>query len=171
MLPEVQEFHGYLTDMCRGATFGSAVSATNYAVEGVAQKISEKALRGLAKNEKIGPRGRWLLVIVLRVLLEPPASARPDLLVLREPTQRLLGDLLRHALHCVVRRRHRLTERRGAAHLGEVGVELLHLVNHGLRGLEAHSRNIEAVSHRAPHGVVPALDPDVVPEERLAVFR
>jgi len=30
-------------------------------VEGVAQKISEKALRGLAKNEKIGPRGRWWL--------------------------------------------------------------------------------------------------------------
>src|SRR5437763_8388115 len=26
-----------------------------------AQKISEKALRGLAKNEKIGPRGRWWL--------------------------------------------------------------------------------------------------------------
>src|SRR2546430_16601064 len=47
--------------MCRGATFGAAVSATNYAVEGVAQKISEKALRGLAKNEKIGPRGRWRL--------------------------------------------------------------------------------------------------------------
>ncbi len=53
--------HGYLTEMCRGATFGAAVSATNYAVEGVAQKISEKALRGLAKNEKIGPRGRWWL--------------------------------------------------------------------------------------------------------------
>src|SRR5207245_2962061 len=61
MIPEVKEFHGYLTEMCRGATFGSAVSATNYAVEGVAQKISEKALRGLAKNEKIGPRGRWWL--------------------------------------------------------------------------------------------------------------
>src|SRR6266704_1808148 len=41
--------------------FGQAVSATNYAVEGVAQNISEKALRGLAKNEKIGPRGRWWL--------------------------------------------------------------------------------------------------------------
>src|SRR5205809_7905105 len=50
-----------LTEMCRGAAFGAAVSATNYAVEGVAQKISEKALRGLAKNEKIGPRGRWWL--------------------------------------------------------------------------------------------------------------
>src|SRR5256885_1516621 len=61
MIPEVKEFHGYLTEMCRGATFGSAVSATNYAVEGVAQKISEKALRGLAKNEKIRPRGRWWL--------------------------------------------------------------------------------------------------------------
>src|SRR5437763_6071884 len=59
MNPEVKEFHAYPTEMCRGATFGSAVSATNYAVEGVAQKISEKALRGLAKNAKIGPRGRW----------------------------------------------------------------------------------------------------------------
>src|SRR6266436_4949976 len=47
--------------MWRNAEFGQAVSATNYAVEGVAQKISEKALRGLAKNEKIGPRGRWWL--------------------------------------------------------------------------------------------------------------
>src|SRR5207248_11632376 len=61
MIPEVEEFHAYLTDICRSATFGAAVSATNYAVEGVAQKISEKALRGLAKNEKIGPRGRWWL--------------------------------------------------------------------------------------------------------------
>jgi len=61
MHPEVKSFHGYLTEMCRNAPFGAAVSATNYAVEGVAQKISEKALRGLAKNEKIGPRGRWWL--------------------------------------------------------------------------------------------------------------
>ncbi len=61
MLAEVKKFHGYLTDMCRNAEFGTAVSATNYAVEGVAQKISEKALRGLAKNAKIGPRGRWWL--------------------------------------------------------------------------------------------------------------
>lgn len=61
MIPEVRDFHAYLTEMCRNATFGSAVSATNYAVEGVAQKISEKALRGLSKNEKIGPRGRWWL--------------------------------------------------------------------------------------------------------------
>ena len=61
MLPSVKRFHEYLTDMCRNADFGQAVSATNYAVEGVAQKISEKALRGLGKNEKIGPRGRWWL--------------------------------------------------------------------------------------------------------------
>lgn len=61
MVTEVRAFHTYLTDMCRSAAFGSAVSATNYAVEGVAQKISEKALRGLAKNAKIGPRGRWWL--------------------------------------------------------------------------------------------------------------
>src|SRR5207253_308933 len=38
-----------------------AFSPTIHAVEGVAQKISEEALRGLAKNEKIGPRGRWWL--------------------------------------------------------------------------------------------------------------
>src|SRR2546426_1057575 len=61
ILDEVKEFHAYLTEMCRTAPFGEPVSATNYAVEGVAQKISEKALRGLAKNEKIGPRGRWWL--------------------------------------------------------------------------------------------------------------
>jgi pyrroloquinoline quinone (PQQ) biosynthesis protein C len=60
-VPEVRAFHEYLTDMCRGAPFGTAVSATNYAVEGVAQKISEKALRGLSRNEKIGPKGRWWL--------------------------------------------------------------------------------------------------------------
>ncbi|HVH68246.1 MAG TPA: iron-containing redox enzyme family protein [Gemmatimonadales bacterium] len=58
---EVLAFHQYLTDMCRNAPFGSAVSATNYAVEGIAQKISEKALRGLSKNDKIGPKGRWWL--------------------------------------------------------------------------------------------------------------
>jgi pyrroloquinoline quinone (PQQ) biosynthesis protein C len=57
----VQRFHTYLTDMCRDAPFGAAVSATNYAVEGIAQKISEKALRGLSKNDKIGPKGRWWL--------------------------------------------------------------------------------------------------------------
>jgi pyrroloquinoline quinone (PQQ) biosynthesis protein C len=61
MIPAVRDFHDYLTHMCREGAFGPAVSATNYAVEGVAQKISEKALRGLAKNEKIGPRGRWWL--------------------------------------------------------------------------------------------------------------
>src|SRR2546429_9095844 len=38
MLPEVRDFHAYLTEMCRGATFGTAVSATKYAVEGAAQK-------------------------------------------------------------------------------------------------------------------------------------
>ena len=61
MIREVEAFHGYLTEMCRSAAFGTAVSATNYAVEGMAQKISAKALQGLAKNEKIGPRGRWWL--------------------------------------------------------------------------------------------------------------
>jgi pyrroloquinoline quinone (PQQ) biosynthesis protein C len=61
MIPDVCAFHGYLTDMGRCAPFGAAVSATNYAVEGCAQKISEKALRGLGKNESIGPKGRWWL--------------------------------------------------------------------------------------------------------------
>ena len=61
MIPQVKAFHGYLTEMCRAAAFGAAVSATNYAVEGMAQKISAKALQGLSKNEKIGPRGRWWL--------------------------------------------------------------------------------------------------------------
>jgi pyrroloquinoline quinone (PQQ) biosynthesis protein C len=61
LIPEVREFHQYLTDCGRTGPFAEAVSATNYAVEGVAQRISEKALRGLAKNAKIGPRGRWWL--------------------------------------------------------------------------------------------------------------
>lgn len=61
LLPQVQEFHTYLTQHCSAAPFATAVAATNYAVEGVAQKISEKALRGLGRNEKIGPRGRWWL--------------------------------------------------------------------------------------------------------------
>lgn len=61
LLPEVQAFHGYLTEQCTTAPFALAVAATNYAVEGVAQRISEKALRGLGSNEKIGPRGRWWL--------------------------------------------------------------------------------------------------------------
>ena len=61
LVPQVRAFHTYLTDRGREAPFAEAVAATNYAVEGVAQKISEKALRGLSKNAKIGPRGRWWL--------------------------------------------------------------------------------------------------------------
>ena len=61
VLPAVRDFHDYLTASCHGAAFAEAVAATNYAVEGVAQRISEKALRGLGKNERIGPRGRWWL--------------------------------------------------------------------------------------------------------------
>src|SRR5947208_3386505 len=60
-VPQVCAFHDYLTNMCVAAPFGAAVSATNYAVEGIAQKISEKALRGLSRNEKIGRKGRWWL--------------------------------------------------------------------------------------------------------------
>src|SRR3989475_7565782 len=58
-VPQVCAFHDYLTNMCLAAPFGAAVSATNYAVEGIAQKISEKALRGLGRNEKNGRKGRW----------------------------------------------------------------------------------------------------------------
>src|SRR5437016_623302 len=61
MIPETRTFHNYLTTMSRTAEFATAVGAVNYAVEGVAQKISEKALRGLGQNERIGPRGRWWL--------------------------------------------------------------------------------------------------------------
>src|SRR5437773_8742344 len=52
-----------------------------------------------------------MLVVVLRMLLQPPAPPRPDLLVLRKAAQRLLRDLLRHTLDRVVRRRHRRAER------------------------------------------------------------
>jgi len=61
LLPDVQAFHSYLTTQCTASPFAVAVAATNYAVEGVAQQISEKALRGLGDNQKIGPRGRWWL--------------------------------------------------------------------------------------------------------------
>jgi pyrroloquinoline quinone (PQQ) biosynthesis protein C len=57
----VEIFHEFLTATCQDAPFGWAVSATNYAIEGMAQKISEKALRGLSKNAKIGHKGRWWL--------------------------------------------------------------------------------------------------------------
>lgn len=57
----VEEFHAYLTQMCAEGTFASAVAATNYAVEGVAQGISEKALEGLQHHPKLGERGRWWL--------------------------------------------------------------------------------------------------------------
>ncbi len=57
----VRRFHQYLSTIgCEGA-FAPAVSATNYAVEGVAQKIAHKALEGLKYNERLGERGRWWL--------------------------------------------------------------------------------------------------------------
>src|SRR6266576_1049181 len=89
MLPEVKKFHAYLTEMCRNAEFGQAVSATNYAVEGVAQKISEKALRGLAKNEKIGPRGRWWLEEHAKYDDEHPIHA---LEIIKDCVKRSNGD-------------------------------------------------------------------------------
>ena len=57
----VQVFHEYLSGMCTGGTFASAVAATNYAVEGIAQGISEKALEGLQHQPRLGDRGRWWL--------------------------------------------------------------------------------------------------------------
>src|SRR3989449_4346422 len=45
MVPQVSAVHGYLTASCRAAPFGAAVSAPNYAVEGVGEKDSDNALR------------------------------------------------------------------------------------------------------------------------------
>src|SRR5438094_5237398 len=61
MLEAVRDFHDFLSASCQVASFAEGVAATNYAVEGVAQRISAKALRGLGKNDKLGPRGRWWL--------------------------------------------------------------------------------------------------------------
>lgn len=57
----VRRFHSYLSEIGVKGAFPDAVSATNYAVEGVAQKIAHKALQGLKYNEKLGERGRWWL--------------------------------------------------------------------------------------------------------------
>lgn len=71
----VEIFHEFLAATCHDAPFGWAVSATNYAIEGMAQKISEKALRGLNQNEKIGPKGRWWLVEHAKYDDEHPVQA------------------------------------------------------------------------------------------------
>src|SRR6266478_9690754 len=84
-----------------------------------------------------------MLIVVLGMLLEPPASARTDLLVLREPPQCFFRDFLRDPFNRIVRRRDRLTELGVAAHLGQVGVELLHRRDHRLRFLEPLLVNIE----------------------------
>jgi len=52
MAPEVKVFHAYLTDMCRTAEFGAAVSATNYAVEGVAQRSRRKRCADLERMRR-----------------------------------------------------------------------------------------------------------------------
>lgn len=57
----VLSFHTYLSEIGGEGPFAAAVGATNYAVEGVAQKIAHKALQGLTYNEKLGDRGRWWL--------------------------------------------------------------------------------------------------------------
>lgn len=59
--PAVNTFHNFLTDIGANGPFATAVAATNYAVEGVAQKIATKALQGLQYNERLGKRGRWWL--------------------------------------------------------------------------------------------------------------
>ena len=108
LLPEVQEFHGYLTRHCSAAPFATAVAATNYAVEGVAQKISEKALRGLAHNVKIGPRGRWWLEEHAKYDDEHPIHALEiikDCVTRGEPTRDVTSaarkslELMHHAMN------------------------------------------------------------------------
>lgn len=59
--PSVNAFHNFLTDIGANGPFAAAVTATNYAVEGVAQRIATKALQGLQFNERLGKRGRWWL--------------------------------------------------------------------------------------------------------------
>src|SRR5262249_52181099 len=81
-------------------------------------------------------RMNGVLIVVLGMLLEPPAAARADFLVLGEPAQRLFGDLLRHAFDGVVGRGDGCTELGVAAHLGQVGVEFLRLGEHRFRFLE-----------------------------------
>ena len=108
-----------------------------------------------------------VLIVVLRMFLEPPAAPRTDPLVLGEPPQRLLGNLLGDTLDGIIRRRHRLAELRVAAHLGQVGVEFLDLRKHRLGLLEPLLVNVETVAHGTPHRVVAPLHPDVVGEKLL----
>ncbi len=107
-VPEVETFHGYLTGQCTAAPFALAVAATNYAVEGVAQRISEKALRGLVHNEKIGPRGRWWLeehakyddehpIHALEIIKECVARGDEPADVVDAGKRSL--DLMKHAMH------------------------------------------------------------------------
>lgn len=108
LLPAVQSFHAYLTGHCTAAPFALAVAATNYAVEGVAQRISEKALRGLGHNEKIGPRGRWWLeehakyddehpIHALEIIKDCVARGDDPAAVIAAARQSL--DLMQRAMH------------------------------------------------------------------------
>src|SRR6266700_3558051 len=54
MIPEVKEFHAYLTEMCRGATFGAAVSAANYDDEHPIHAL--EIIKGCVKRGE-APRG------------------------------------------------------------------------------------------------------------------
>src|SRR5206468_1364397 len=124
MIPQVQAFHGYLTEMCRGAEFGAAVSATNYAVEGMAQKISAKALQGLSKNERIGPRGRWWL--------EPAREISDDRI---EGDEKVLGHPFRELVFRGVYDHARVEDRlagrvQGGVHLCHPGGVGRHLHGH-----------------------------------------
>src|SRR2546425_2840557 len=58
-VPQVRAFHDYLTNMCLAAPFGAAGYGADYAVAGNAQKISQKAPRGVGKKEKNRREGRW----------------------------------------------------------------------------------------------------------------
>src|SRR4029077_656879 len=60
-----------------------------------------------------------MFVVVLGVLLEPPAPLRPDLFILAQAPQGLLGDLLRHPLDGIVGRRDRPSERCVVARRGQ----------------------------------------------------
>ena len=106
-----------------------------------------------------------MLIVVLGVLLQPPASPRADLLVLGEPAQRLFRDLLRHAFHRVIGRRYCRTKFRIPAHVRQIAMEFLDLGEHRLGLLKALLGHVEAITHRAPHRVMSPFDPDIVREE------
>src|SRR5260370_15842985 len=112
-----------------------------------------------------------MLIVVLGVLLQPPAPPWADLLVLGEPAQRLFRDLLRHAFHRVVGRRYCRTKFRIPAHVRQIAMEFLDLCEHRLRLLKSPLAYVESIAHRAPHRVMSPFDPDIVPENSRPLAR